>query len=146
MTRLASVVKAFELEFVVHDEVGFAVGEYDGPKDMSRAPNGERYVTVTSGGVGSIGAYFVDEDAAIDAWLVQAKRYADADMNKHHLYWRTRPQLVSVSLVAIDQAAAMRHEWLREVVAIDVKFVACRMLVSEREPGAAPTLERKISL
>lgn len=146
MTKLAAVVRAFELEFIVHDEAGYAVGDYAGPKDMSRAPNGERYITVTSGGIGSIGAYFADEDAAIDAWLVQVKRYADADLDKNHLYWRTRPELVSVSLVAIDQAAAMRHEWLREVVAIDVTFVACRMLVSEREPGAAPTLERKISL
>lgn len=143
---LAEAVRAFELEFTVHDEAGFPVADYSGPLDMSRCPTGERYVTVTSGGVGAIGAYFVDPDVAIEAWLVQAKRYADQDINKHHLYWRTRPQLVSVSLVAIDQAAAMRHEWLRETVAIDVNFVACRLVISEREPGELAKLERKISL
>lgn len=143
---LAEAVKAFELEFAVHDEAGFAVGDYDGPKDLSRSPTGDRYVTVTSGGIGKIGAYFADKDAAIEAWLTEVKRYADHDINKHHLYWRTRPELVSVSLIAIDQAAAMRHEWLREAVAIDVNFVAARLVITEREPGDPPKLERKISL
>jgi hypothetical protein len=135
MSHLDDAIAEFEEPLTVHDAVGFA--GVAASVDMSRAPTGERYVTLTSGGLKPEGqhvpAWFADEADAIEWWLAEAKPYAE----KHgkQLYWRERPELVTASYVMLDQVNAIRNGRLRESVAVDLHFVFSRLLVSTKDPS-----------
>ena len=94
MVTLSEAVSEFERDFsVISDEPGFPAGAET--RDWSRAPTGDRYVTLMSGGIQREGemipAVFSSEDAAISAWLVSAREYAAGKGNC--LYWRIKPTL-----------------------------------------------------
>lgn len=131
---LEEVIAEFESALTVHDQVGCDAGaEYDGPRDMSRAPTGERYVTLTSGGLKAEGApipsWFANEEDAIDFWLMEAKHYARE--RGEQLYWREKPEMVSSAFLNVNQAAAIQDRRLRNTLSVELYFVWCRLLVSK---------------
>lgn len=94
--RLDEAVKEFESKFeVVNDEVGFPGGKHAGQRDWSRAPTGQRYVTVTSAGIKHQGEQFAyyhhDEDSAAREWLSHALSFAYGRFGT--LHWRERPRV-----------------------------------------------------
>ena len=135
---LDEAVTQFESTLTVHDQMGCpADAEYDGPMDFSRAPTGEPYITLTSGGIKKPGyrvpAWFADKDEAIAFWLMEAKHYA-----KEHgtqLYWREKPELTMQTFVAIDQASAILKKALHDTMSVELWFVWSRLLVSKKGPN-----------
>lgn len=95
-SALAAAVQRFESHFHgVSDEVGYPIGD-EGALDYSRAPTGERYLILTSGGLKSEGVslpamWHRDEAAAVDAWLAHAMALATSPQAV--LMWRMRPEL-----------------------------------------------------
>ena len=138
---LEEAVAAFESQMTVHDAVGYAVGEYDGPKDMSRAPTGERYITLTSGGVkaegGPMPALFAREADAVGYWLSEAE-YLSKKHGKQ-LYWREKPVMLTQTFVAVNQAEAMQDQRLRDSLSVELHTVWCRLLVSTKGPDGKVT-------
>jgi hypothetical protein len=135
---LDEAVAEFESALTVHDEIGHSAGAaYDGPMDFSRAPTGERYVTLTSGGIKPEGwpnpAWFNSKDDAVDFWLMEAKHYAREHGTQ--LYWREKPELEGQTFVAMNQADSLQSQRLREAVAVAVWFVWSRLLVSKKDPS-----------
>ena len=133
---LEEAVAAFESQMTVHDAVGYPVGNYDGPKDMSRAPTGERYCTFTCGGLKPegrpISAWLADEWDAADDWLAALRHWANRRGTQ--LYWRDRPIMLTQTFVAVNQAEAMQDQRLRDSLSVELHTVWCRLLVSTKGP------------
>ena len=132
---LEEAVAAFEKDFTVIDAVGFPNNEnVPGSVDASRAPNGEQYVSLCSGGIKKEGdqypAYYASEEIAAEEWLKSAWQYADKRGGKT-LYWRRRPEFTSREYIAIDQAAMMNDPELRQSMQITVGQVYSRLLVTK---------------
>ena len=131
---LVEAIAAFEKDFQVITTAGFAD---DGPMlDMDRAPNGDRYVVITSGGERSVpgasAAWFASEDRAAEEWLRQAWAYAER-RGGGDLYWRQEPVHRQMEFFAVDQAGAMRDVVTRQSITINVGFVYSRMVVSKAD-------------
>jgi hypothetical protein len=132
---LEEAVAAFESQMTVHEAVGYPVNDH-GARDMSRAPTGERYITF--GCIGRkpegerIEAWFSKEDAAVAFWLDYIQGYA-ANCGKQ-LYWRERPEIVTGTFVAVNQAEAMQDQRLRDSLSVELHTVWCRLLVSAKGP------------
>lgn len=105
---LESIVEFESIFNVISNDIGheFPPGERNADAEKcsdklnwSRAPNGDRYVTVTSGGVKPEGepmdAAFHSEDDAIAAWLFQATLWTNGRTGT--LYWRQRPEVNKTS-------------------------------------------------
>ena len=138
--EIAEALADFEAPFVVHRQVGMAVGDYDGPIDMTRAPTGEAYVILTSDGLREPGepvpCWYTSRSLATDVWLGAAKHYAKTDGREgaRNLYWLERPRFVRMEFVALDQAGALQDADLRDSLNIDVGYITCRLLVSHFRP------------
>lgn len=122
---LAEAIAEIEAQFIVHHEIG-APTEYndttgkwvaDGPRDWSCAPCGDKYLTVTSGGVKDQGApmsaYFSSEGRATTWWVYSVEDYAETiapkdQWSKLHLYWRDQPEYSEAEYVAMGQAELVR--------------------------------------
>jgi hypothetical protein len=132
---LEEAVAAFESRMSVHDAVGYPVNDH-GAKDMSRAPTGERYVTLTSAGTKSEGhpvqIWWAHEDQAVEYWLDTVTLFARW-LGKQ-LYWRERPELVTQTFMAVNQAEAMQDQRLRDSLSVELHTVWCRLLVSAKGP------------
>lgn len=135
---LEEAIADFESGFTVHDQVGCDAGaEYEGPRDMSRAPTRERYVTLTSGGLKAesdpVPSWFASEQDAVDFWLMEAKHYA-RDRGAQ-LYWREKPEVVATTFLNVNQAAAIQDQRLRNTLSVELHFVWCRLVVSKKDPS-----------
>ena len=137
---LEEAVAAFESQMTVHDAVGYATPEFaarpDVPKDMARAPTGEKYVTVTCGGSKPEGSpiwqWFADPDDAVDTWLQDMYRWRSGRGSQ--VYWRERPELLLQTFVALNQAEAIQDQRLRDSLSVELHTVWCRLLVSAKGP------------
>lgn len=136
----AEAILDLEQTFVVHHDAGYPDGEYDGPLDMTLAPNGEPYVVVSGDGIldenERVRCWYSDEEFAIECWLHAAKHYATSGPRKGatHLYWRDKPAFVGAEFVALNQAAALQDPRLRDSINIEVGYVYSRLLVSRLNP------------
>ena len=134
--NLLDMIAAFEKDFRVSPEVGYADDRLEGRADMARAPTGERYVSVTSGGLKDEGeampGWFATEALAIDAWLRSAWKYAE-DRGGHDLYWRERPVYQEAEYIAINQAALMGDPRFRDAITLRLGCVYSRLLVSKKD-------------
>lgn len=134
--------------FTVHTETGYPTeytdsnGDFvkDGPRDLSRAPNGESYVTVTSGGLTSSMAsvFFASESRAVTWWLYAMEDYAETiapreEWKKLHLYWRFRPEHESADYVALDQAALLQRQHGLSLT-VTLGTVYSRLVISKLKP------------
>ena len=151
---LAAAISNVETLFTVHEEVGFAV-DYkdqdgkpvgDAPPDMTRAPCGKKYVTVTSFGVSpdlpdDALAMFSVSGMAMQWWFDEVREYArsiESDEKKWpslHLYWKSKPAWHSTTYLAMDQGELLRTASpLRGILQIDLGFVQSEMLISKLGP------------
>jgi hypothetical protein len=132
---LEDAVEAFEKDFaVVSNAIGFAGDqEIPGRVDPERAGDGSRYVVLTSGGVKRdlqpVGAWFVSEADATDAWLLAARDYALQRGGKR-LFWRDQPRWVSAEFLAMDQLKMMESLEMKQSIQLNVGFVWSRLAVS----------------
>ena len=135
---LAQLVADFEQGFVVHDEVGLPNADYEGPRDMDRAPTGEPYVTVCSGCIlepnEAPAIWYTERNFAMSDWLMSAKGLAGESAGARNLYWREKPRWVEAEFVPVDQVAAMNDAALKRCMHIKVGFVYSRLLVSTMRP------------
>lgn len=127
----------FESKLHVDPAVGFTEQTEAGPRvDMDYAPNGSPYVTITSGGAVEpsrpLPEWFTDADEAAARWLDQAKLYAE-QRGGRDLFWRERPELLTVEFVAVDQTAALNDARLRGSMMIKLCCVVARLAVSKGE-------------
>lgn len=134
---LEEAIAAFEKDMVVvRNEVGFADPDADDRLDMARAPNGDRYVEITSGGRKPGGqpcpAWFADEERAVEEWLRQAWSYADRRGGKD-LYWKERPTYTEAEFIAVDQFALMNNPQTRGDIVLNLGRVTCRLVISQGE-------------
>jgi hypothetical protein len=148
---LAEAISQVEAMFTVHAEIGAEQpytdqnGDFvkDGPCDMSLAPCGEPYVTVTSHGVGEdafdISAMFASQSLAVQWWfdeVVDWKKRTDAT----HLYWRHEPEFFATTYLAMDQAGLFQTASpLKLVTAIELGWVQAEMLISKLDPDGKET-------
>ncbi len=95
-----------------------------GGRDMAFCATGLPYERITSSGVETAGrapaALFTDDDLAIDSWLDAANRACPAGSV---IFWRHRPRLVEISVVAVDQQAALNDISLHSCAALRLVFV-----------------------
>lgn len=149
---LAEAILEVERRFTVHHEVGCPSLSYDqqdkeidtGARDMSRAPCGEPYFTVTSGGIREAGsrvtAFYTEKSRAIAEWQAYvfdlAAELAPADKWKSlHLYWRTKPEYDDETYVALDQAGILqRHPDRADILHINVGVVWSTLLITKTGP------------
>lgn len=137
---LAEAMIEFESGYTVHREIGFPVGDYDGPRDMNRAPSGETYDTLTSDGLRKRGdpvpCWYVDEGLAVSVWLDAAKHYGEAGDRRfaRNLYWLERPRFVRAEFIAVHQADLLQDPALADSLQIDVGYVTSRLLISRFRP------------
>jgi hypothetical protein len=151
----AGVIATIEALFTVHDEAGFASHYRDSTgaivsesvhRNMDMAPCGEPYVLLTSNGPAEEGdaqpdLFFGSEGTALSWW-----RYAVEDLAENiaprdkwkslHLYWRQKPEYVSTTYVAMDQAGLLgSRSPLAAFLTIDVGFVTSRLLITKLDPN-----------
>lgn len=135
---ITEAVAALESECIVHDVAGFAVGDYTGPLDMTRAPNGEKYLWLTSGGMKKYGepvaTWFADDDEAVAWWKAEAMHYRAKHTTTPHLYWLRKPDLVHASFVNIAQHLAIQDDRLRESLSVELRYVSSWLLLSAKDP------------
>jgi len=146
---LEEAVAAFENDFHVVDAFGFPNNpNVPASVDASKAPTGEPYVSLVSGGIKEQGAhfpaFFKDESLAVEAWLSAAWRYADERGGKT-LYWRSRPRCSAQDYIAVNQMGAMNDPEWRGQLHTTLCVVFSRMLVSKGDEGAPekPKVKRK---
>ena len=145
---LEEAIEAFEKDFTVSSEVGWPNDDNVlGRLDMSRAPTGEPYVCVVSGGIKEQGksfpAHYTSEALAAEAWLTSAWEYAERRGGKT-LYWRDRPRWIEGEFVALDQASAMNDPDAAAPPVLKIGHVYSRMLVSKvEEKKGAPVPDTK---
>lgn len=142
---LAEAVLTVERTFTVHQEAGLLVPSYKGDeaietgaRDMDFAPNGERYVTVTSMGDPPT-RFFADESAAIYEWQLCVMDLAeeitkDRDRWKAlHLYWRDRPSVSRHDYVGLGQPALLQVG-MGDILTLELVMVRSRLLISKVGP------------
>ena len=134
---LEEAVAAFEADFTVSDApFGFPVDEVSGRVEASRAPNGEHYIAVASGGIKGEGekfpAYYATEVLAAEAWLTAAWKYAEERGGKT-LYWRTRPEYTEHEFVGLNQMALMNDPAWRDSITVKLGCVWSRMLITKAD-------------
>lgn len=136
---LEEAIAEFEKSYAVHDRPGFVTEDDDGVTraDMNKAPSGDSYVTLTSGGIrkedGPHLAWFLDEERAAEEWLRQAWTYAEDHPGRPHLHWRRRPVFLQAEFIALDQIALMNDARLRQSITLNLGTVDCRMVLSKTE-------------
>ena len=149
---LAEAVLDIESRFIVHREVGEPVAHYDqqdkaidtGARDMSRAPCGEPYITVVSGGLKAQGdripIYFGTEVRAVEWWRYGVMDYAEtiapeAQWGGLHLYWREEPRFESAEYVAMSQATMLgKRSALSDDLTVTLGTVWSRLLITKLAP------------
>lgn len=151
---LAEAILQAESWFQVHHEVGCPEWYYDSNNqrvsdntsvDMSRAPCGQTYVTLTSGGLKDgaepIPVWFADEERAASWWLFSVEDYAETllpkdQWDKLHLYWRDQPEWRSVEFVAVDQAKLLRegNPLAPDMMHAALGVVWSRLLITKMNP------------
>lgn len=133
--------------FVVHEEVGQEVISYDGngkayntgARNMSVAPCGVPYVTVTSGGIeGRFDVMFSDEPRAIRWWIYAVEDYAETIAPRDqwltlHLYWREGPEFTRHDYIALDQAGVLQAASLAPLT-VSLGTVWSRLLITKLRP------------
>ena len=152
---LAEAIAAIEGAFTVHEEQGLPLDYEDqngasrgaGPRDMTLAPNGEPYATVTSYGVNAelpedVPAMFAAQGPAVEWWYDEVMAWrgrvvGDDDPEPQvHLFWRSRPAFFSTTYLAMDQGGLLRTASpLASVLQIDLGFVASELLVTRVGPN-----------
>lgn len=149
--NMAEAIAHIESRFIVHEEIGYLT-DYrdsndklvaDGPRDWSRAPNGESYDVLTSGGLqvraGEVSSImFGDEGRAWQWWVWAVEDYAEevaprAEWAKLHLYWRTKPEWASTEYVALHQAELLGSH-SEAPLHVDLGLVYSRLLISKKNP------------
>lgn len=137
--NIAEAIAALEADCVVHDVAGFAVGDYVGPVDMNRAPNGEKYICLTSSGLKvpgqPVAVWFCYEEEAIAGWLAEARFLRRDYPGITHLYWRNKPSLAAASFVNVQQHTAIQDDRLRESLSVDLRYVSSWLLFSGKDPA-----------
>lgn len=143
---LVEAIGRVEAMFIVHYEAGCpvpyenqdgrAIG--DGPRDMTLAPNGEPYLTVSSYGIEELledaPVFFASEDLAAEWWFDEVKAWQEHS-GATHLYWRTQPAFVSGTYLAMDQGHLLRSQNpLAALPQVTLGFVTASMLISRRNP------------
>lgn len=145
----AQVLADVEAKFIVHDEIGLPImsigddgAEFDtGARNMGRAPTGESYVTVMSGGIRPEGnpvpVLFGDEDRAWRWWYYAVLDYAEtiapeADWQKLHLYWRDRPEFSFAEYITVDGAQRLQRG--EPIFNQRLGTVFSRLLISKLRP------------
>ena len=150
---LAEAILTAESYFQVHREIGYAEPFYkDGrpvegaeTRDMTFAPCGQQYVTLTSGGIKDqrelMPMWFAEESRAVSYWLFSVEDYAESvaprdDWKKLHLYWRDMPTWNPIEMVAVDQAAllANSHPLHGEAMVMTAGVVWSRLLITKLRP------------
>ncbi len=134
---LDEAIVAVASEYKIIDEIGFDDNDDLGRRDMSRAPTGEKYLTICSGGVREQGessrAFFTSDEDAISAWLCavwdEAERVGKGE--KLALYWREKPAINRAEFVAIDQVALMNDPEQRSNITLSLCYVGSRMLIAK---------------
>jgi hypothetical protein len=145
----ADAILEVESRFIVHHEIGEEVvsrgddgSEHPtGARNWSRAPCGEPYVVLTSGGVRKehepTGVMFSDEARAWRWWYYAVLDYAETvapenDWPNLHLYWRQKPECSMEEYVSLQQAQALqRGDPLHNV---RMGYVYSRLLISKLRP------------
>jgi hypothetical protein len=135
--------------FIIHEEVGQEITSYDqndksmpptGARDMTKAPCGGRYITVTSGGTEDVyGVMFHDEGRAIRWWVYSVEDYAESiapreKWDKLHLYWREGPKFIREEYIAMDQAGILQRQ-SRMNLTLSLGTVRSRMLITKLRPN-----------
>ena len=133
---LEEAVAAFEADFTVSPLVGYPRLDEAGRVDLHRAPTGEPYIRLTSGGINGDGepqqAWFSSEDRCALEWLRQAWIYAEMRGGKT-LYWRRPPQYHEAEFVAVDQAALINDLDMRNAITIKIGTIYSRLLISKTD-------------
>lgn len=148
---LAEAIRAVDDMFTVHEEIGFPVsytsqdGKHyaDAPRDLTRAPCGQEYVTVSSFGIEPAdgGAMFRSEGLAVKWWMSEIEDYAASIWvertlwNGLHLYWKTKPAWYSTTYLAMDQRGLLQTASpLASLLQLELGFVQAQLLISELGP------------
>lgn len=151
---LAEAISQIESLFTVHDEAGSPISYEDqngkvvgeGQRNMTLAPCGEPYATVSSFGVNAelpddVMALFRSQGLAVQWWKDEVEDYAasifvERDQWKDlHLYWRLKPAFHSTTYLAMDQGGLVRTQSpLARILQIDLGFVTSEMLISKLGP------------
>lgn len=138
--NLVEAVAAFEKDFSVVSEAGLVDPALVERRDMSKTPEGQPYVVVTSGGVKgeavAVPAWFAGEDLAAEAWLREAWAYADRQ-GGGTLFWRDKPEYTEAEFVAVSQAALMNDPHMRASITLRIGWVRSRLFVSKGDAGKA---------
>lgn len=149
----SSLIRKIEALFTAHDAAGYPttwtdqdgkiVGE--GANDMTLAPNGEPYVSLSSFGIDApfpdVDVMFASGALAMRWWADEVEDYArdiETDREKWsalHLYWRSKPVFHASTYLAMDQGGLMRSRSpLAQVMQIELGFVTSEMLISKIGP------------
>lgn len=130
---LDEAVEEFEARLSVSDLVGYQRPK-DGTIDPARAPNGDAYVLISSGGEMRAGwpfpAWFSEESQAVREWLGNAWLYQE-ERGGSVLYWNGRPELVGLDFVPVNQAAVIADPKLRGNVAVQLFCVVASMCIEK---------------
>jgi hypothetical protein len=155
---LSDAILDIEDRFIVHLEMGRPVLSYDqndkaidtGVTDWTKAPNGERYIMVTSGGWETAtmrSIMFNDQGRAVYWWKWAVLDYAETvaaedKWPKLHLYWRERPSFVSADYIALEQANLLASGNAAALpITIVLGTVTSRLLISRLAPDGRDELE-----
>lgn len=153
---IGELILNLESRFTVHHDVGVPALHYDqndkasdsGARDMTRAPNGEKYVTVVSGGIKEPHdpppVMFSEESPAVKWFLWAVEDIADeleparSEWKNLHLYWRDKPVWLTAEYVAIEQAKLLQEASpLADALALGLGYVWSRLLLSVKPPKEA---------
>jgi hypothetical protein len=136
---LHEAITAFEKGLIICHTPGCEVEGLPG-LDMTKAPTGDAYVTLASGGETAerdpMPAWFATEALAVRAWLKEAWAYAESQ-GGNRVFWRERPILRTVDFVSLDQAGLMADPIMRRNISVRVCTVISRLFVSEGEQQKA---------
>ena len=136
---LDEAIEEFEAKLSVSEAVGYPRPK-DGTIDPTRAPNGDAYVLISSGGEMRAGwpfpAWFSEESQAVREWLGHAWLYQE-DRGGSVLYWNGEPELIEVDFVAVDQAAILLNPMLRGNLSITMFCVVASMCIEKGKIGEA---------
>lgn len=132
--NLAAAVAEFETGYEVSEERGFE--RRPGVlREMGRAPSGDRYVIVTSGGLRLEDevqpAWFATEELAAEAWLRAAWLYADTRPGRPRLFWCERPIYFRGEWVAVDQAGLLNDPIARQSIVLQIGTVQARFVLTK---------------
>lgn len=145
----AQALADVESKFIVHDEIGQPIMSYGtddtahdtGARDASKAPSGDAYITVMSGGLKAAGqptpVLFADEDRAWRWWYYAVLDYAEtiapeAEWSSLHLYWRHRPEWSVDEYMSTNQAAVLQRG--DPLITYRLGSVYSRLVISKEGP------------